>query len=839
MLTGEMQSISFSFSYEGYTPAYQIVTADSDPNTWTEHWMATFPAGSDYDPSQAWSDYTYVMNNYGDSAACATHMISGIKTANGRVNVSADASTAFFTIGETAKGYGMSVGAVSSVPASHATPGAWVAHNDDRVNAFAIADEGFFGDPNTTGTVATDYKYGGGHGPTMPPADVLIGAGNYNNAFVSTQLLSKLSSESGQPGKHVLVQQQAGVNAGDPGNPLSLIAVANNPNITKLAGLFDNHPYYYADNSGYNPEHPTLSESAEAALKVLSRNPNGFVLMIEGGAIDWAAHGNYVGDIIGEQRDFDNAVQTVTSWVEKTGIWAGDTGNQSWLNSLVIAAGDHDCGYLAANKLNNVQDIATQVTAPIGPVTDYKIGKEKMVSGTGGRRASWEDTNGNNIIDGVCSDPQYTTQTDCEANSETWTNTETVYWYWNSPNHTNSLIPLYVKGTGSEIFATCIATPQDPACAGWDIDNDPVRGAYIDDTNVFLAMDDAIMNQTCVVTGSLSIISGQSLYGSTIDLTSLLLSYNTSDVTFDVFEPGAVCQGEDNVSLITKLDTWKYNGDNLGDIQPDGEGDLWKDTDYDDSQWNTGNGFFGYGNGSEPFTVNTTIGAPGQYTAYFRNTFEICNPSEVTALTFNGAFDDGLAVYINGQQVITHGVSGNPPVWNGGAVSHSAWDQSEANYEVYDLTAHTDKLVSGTNVIAVGLYNADGTSSDLLFDGELVISSNAINTVLHSDIYNNSQNVDTSTWTDGTKTIQVSGNDSTCLVPVTPAIDTFYFADIPADADSLLISNSTPVASVNPQDGELGIVLFHCLMRDHQRILKIQRSIYQRQVPILFLLVLL
>ncbi len=50
---------------------------------------------------------------------------------------------------------------------------------------------------------------------------------------------------------------------------------------------------------------------------------------------------------------------------------------------------------------------------------------------------------------------------------------------WNSGSHTNTLVPLFAKGAGSELFAQ-YATGLDP-----------VRGAYIDNTDIFRVMSGA------------------------------------------------------------------------------------------------------------------------------------------------------------------------------------------------------------------------------------------------------------------------------------------------------------------------------------------------------------
>ncbi|MDR4506253.1 MAG: alkaline phosphatase [Candidatus Scalindua sp.] len=201
-----------------------------------------------------------------------------------------------------------------------------------------------------------------------------------------------------------------GVDGGD-----ALSAAANNPGVTRLAGLFD-HIYHTADDSGFagtvttnpNLENPTLVDSTNAALTVLGRNSNGFVLMIEGGAVDWAAHANMMDDMIGEKRDFDAAVQAVIDWVED------ETNDSSWNNTLVIVTSDHETGYLtpSRNFITDTSDPRYDQNDPLGrfpDISDTTLALEKIVAGTGGLRASWKDSNSNNSID----------------------TGETVYWVWN------------------------------------------------------------------------------------------------------------------------------------------------------------------------------------------------------------------------------------------------------------------------------------------------------------------------------------------------------------------------------------------------------------------------
>jgi alkaline phosphatase len=431
--------------FSGTTPAYQ---------TWSQYWVSTYPAGGSYDPDQAWANFSYVLGNPTDSAAAATALFTGEKTENIRIAVSEDGLTRLVSIADKARVGGKAVGAVTTVYISHATPGGWLAHNDSRNNGFAIADESHWGDPNTTGTPSTSPYYGGSHGSSFPPADAVIGAGHPDWAggqFVNSAMRDKLAGESGSPGAFTFVERLDG----HPDGGARLLGAAGSASVQRLAGLFGgsdgNLEYQRANGTGANPENPTLAQMALAALTVLGRDPDGFVLMIEGGAIDWAAHANNMDNMVGEVLGFNAAVQTVIDWVDDP---ASDS---TWDNTLVIVTADHETGYLT-------QAPGVFPDQPLGAITASSLALEKTDLGSG-KVASWQDTNGNNQIDPL----------------------ETVYWSWNTSGHTNSLVPLFAKGAGAELFAGK-TDPDNP---------DPVRGAYLDNTGVFSVMDSASMSEPC------------------------------------------------------------------------------------------------------------------------------------------------------------------------------------------------------------------------------------------------------------------------------------------------------------------------------------------------------
>jgi alkaline phosphatase len=413
---------------------------------WTHYALATWDMDTlfyndyiGYDPESAWTEFEYVTDAFTDSASAATAMFTGLKTDRGNICIGPDDSLKLMNINDYAKEMGLSSGAVSSVYLSHATPGAWFAHNSSRKNGFAIFDEGVWGNPNYTGE---GEGYGGGYGISEYLPDVMIGAGhpNWNTDYINPEQLTILRDELTTHSGWALVERtDDGTNAGQ-----HLAKVSRNPDTDRLIGLFGGEygcfPLCLADRSGYTTSNPTLAECTISAINVLQRNPEGFVLMIEGGAIDWVCHGGNMNGMLGELFDFNKAVEEVVYWVE-------DTDNTSnWSNTLLIVTGDHECGYLTAG-------VGVFPDKELGEVSERTIQFEKVNKETQ-LRASWEDIDGDNIID----------------------TGEEVYWAWNSGDHTNSLIPLFAKGKGVEFFGS------------YKERVDPVRGPYIDNTNIFDVM---------------------------------------------------------------------------------------------------------------------------------------------------------------------------------------------------------------------------------------------------------------------------------------------------------------------------------------------------------------
>jgi len=113
------------------------------------------------------------------------------------------------------------------------------------------------------------------------------------------------------------------------------ISQMNSVKSGKLVGLFKAETLstpYPEDKTGVEP---TLAQMTAKAIELLSSDPNGFVLMVEGSKIDKVAHQNNADNMRNETILFDNAVKVAIDFAAKDG------------ETLVIVTADHETGGLA------------------------------------------------------------------------------------------------------------------------------------------------------------------------------------------------------------------------------------------------------------------------------------------------------------------------------------------------------------------------------------------------------------------------------------------------------------------------------------------------------------
>jgi alkaline phosphatase len=360
--------------------------------------MSTFLHGGSYDPALAWASFDYVASGATDSAASATAMSTGTKTNAGFLGL--DPGYAPLThLVEQAEAWGKATGVVTSVELSAATPAGFVAHNSDRTAFEEIANEMIY-------SSTVDVIMGAGH-PCYDDDGVYNGCSNSHQYVGGAETWADLTDAGGAlgadadgdgvPDAWTLVETRAAFQALAEGPaPARVIGI---PQV--YATLQYDRSYTRLDRGVAWPESdpystpllttvPTLAEMTLAALNVLDEDPDGFFVMIEGGAIDWASHGNSTGRLIEEQIDFDNAVEAVVDWV---------TANSNWSQTLLIVTADHETGYLWGPGSGQM---------PEGPVWNPIV------------------NNGAGSLPGM---------------------------EWHSGDHTNSLVPLFARGGTASLFA--------------------------------------------------------------------------------------------------------------------------------------------------------------------------------------------------------------------------------------------------------------------------------------------------------------------------------------------------------------------------------------------------
>ncbi len=283
-----------------------------------------------YDSKTAWSDFEYLKLKPTDSAPAATAISSGRKTYDGSIGMSLDSMRLvhFFDI---AKQKGKSTGVVTSVQLSHATPAGFVAHNRMRNNYSEIAQEMI--------DSKADVIIGCGH-PDYDDNGDKVDSSNYDYVG-GADYWKKL--KSGYNGWKLIETKEEFEQEAKKASSKRLFGVPKIKSTLQQGrkGDIRANPFVVP----FVQSVPNLTTISLAALNTLNQNKNGFCLMIEGGAIDWAGHGNLSGRLVEEIDDFNKAVNTVIQWIEK---------NSNWDETLLIVTADHETGYITGpNESDN------------------------------------------------------------------------------------------------------------------------------------------------------------------------------------------------------------------------------------------------------------------------------------------------------------------------------------------------------------------------------------------------------------------------------------------------------------------------------------------------------
>jgi len=220
--------------------------------------------------------------------------------------------TAVPTLLELAKARGKAVGAITTTELTHATPAATYSHICHRDAQYHIAAQAVPGGAgfNTALGDGVDVLMGGGRNHWTPYDATLNKKGRADGRNLLTEL--------GLKGYTVAATRDEMMQA----------------NGNKLIGLFSatSHLEYEIDRvagKGEGPSQPSLADMTAKAIELLSKNGNGYFLMVEGGRIDHALHGTNAKRALEDTIAFDDAIKRALSLVDLS-------------NTMIVVTADHD-----------------------------------------------------------------------------------------------------------------------------------------------------------------------------------------------------------------------------------------------------------------------------------------------------------------------------------------------------------------------------------------------------------------------------------------------------------------------------------------------------------------
>ena len=371
-------------------------------------------------------------NSVTDSSAAGTALATGSKTYNGAIGMD-DQKQPLQSVAAQAKAAGKKVGVATSVSVDHATPAAFYAHQPDRDMYYEIATD--------LPKAGFDFYAGGGFlKPTttadqkeVPSIFPIIEAAGYTVA----RGLQEYQAKAAEAGKMVLIQKEGAAP--------------------------DCLPYAIDRQEG----DLSLAEITQSAIDFLTKGKDkGFFLMVEGGKIDWACHGNDAATVFHEVVDMDNAIRVAYEFYKKHPK-----------ETLIVVTADHETGGLGLGtgpyKLNlKVLDAQKQSQDELSrAITNLRrmrkvINWEEMKEFLGEKMGFWKELPLNweqekmlrdayedsFVKKHVVFEESLYAKTEPLAVAAKKVMSQLAYLGWCSGGHSAGYVPVYAIGAGSKLF---------------------------------------------------------------------------------------------------------------------------------------------------------------------------------------------------------------------------------------------------------------------------------------------------------------------------------------------------------------------------------------------------
>lgn len=244
-------------------------------------------------------------NGITDSAAAGTCLATGSKTNNGTLGIDSKGDTVY-SIASELKAEGWGVGIMTTVAIDHATPAAFYAHVNDRDKYYKIG----------TQLSESGFDFFGGAGFHRPQGKKGKKANLYDIAEQRGYTIA-YGYEKGEA-----------ISADSNTDKMIMVQTCDYPKDKK------------GDNLRYSIDRKdgdlTLSQIVQTAIPFLDKRYKQFFMMVEGGMIDYASHGNDGRTAIDEVWDMNAALQHVYSFY----LAHPD-------ETLIVVTADHETGGMA------------------------------------------------------------------------------------------------------------------------------------------------------------------------------------------------------------------------------------------------------------------------------------------------------------------------------------------------------------------------------------------------------------------------------------------------------------------------------------------------------------
>lgn len=318
--------------------------------------------------------YTGLVKTYthdsqvADSAPTATALLSGVKTRNSVIGMDHRAiagtckgarDTSVASLIELAEAQGRATGVVTTTRITHATPAAAYAHTPERDWE---DDSGLTAEAKAEGCIdiarqLVEWNFGDG-------LDVVLGGGRrYFMPGTATDPEYPTVKGKRQDGRDLIAAWQTRYPQGQYVWDAKGFSALDPKGRGPVLGLFEPDHMQYESHRAKDPAgEPSLSDMTRLAISRLQANPNGFVLLVEGGRIDHAHHAGQAGLALTDTVALDDAIGTALSMVDPA-------------DTLVIVTADHSHGLTLSGyptRNNPILDVVKNADGNVIKAADGK-----------------------------------------------------------------------------------------------------------------------------------------------------------------------------------------------------------------------------------------------------------------------------------------------------------------------------------------------------------------------------------------------------------------------------------------------------------------------------------